>query len=300
MSFNHSTSFARARRAIISLLVVAGCAGAVNAEASGVTISGSPPQSAIVGKAYAFTPTATDSSGRRYWFSIRNKPVWANFSPWSGKLSGTPAASNIGTSSNIEIKVSDGHTTAHLAAFAITVTAAQAQPPTISGTPPTSVTAGSPYSFQPVANSNGLPVSFSIVGKPAWASFNSTTGQLNGTPTAAQDGTYSGIVISVGDTAGSAALAPFAITVSGGTTPTTGTATVTWVAPTQNSDGSALTNLAGYEVDYGTSASALNQTVKIANSAQTSYAITNLTSGTWYFAAGSKSSSPRVVGGATP
>jgi hypothetical protein len=54
--------------------------------------------------------------------------------------------------------------------------------------------------------------------------------------------------------------------------------------PTENSDGSTLTNLAGYTVYYGTSASNLTQSVKITNPGLTAYTMTNLPSGTWYFA----------------
>jgi hypothetical protein len=46
-------------------------------------------------------------------------------------------------------------------------------------------------------DSNGQPLKFNIVGKPSRASFNNATGQLTGTPTAAQAGTYSSITISV-------------------------------------------------------------------------------------------------------
>ncbi|MEA3183366.1 MAG: hypothetical protein QOI59_6889 [Gammaproteobacteria bacterium] len=68
------------------------------------------------------------------------------------------------------------------------------------------------------------------------------------------------------------------------TTTTTGVATLDWLPPTQNSDGSVLTNLAGYTVYYGTSPSNLSQSVKVTNPGLTAYSVTNLTSGTWYFA----------------
>ena len=44
-----------------------------------------------------------------------------------------------------------------------------------------------------------------------------------------------------------------------------GVATLDWQPPTQNSDGSALTNLAGYTVYYGTSPDNLAQSVKVSN-----------------------------------
>jgi hypothetical protein len=58
---------------------------------------------------------------------------------------------------------------------------------------------------------------------------------------------------------------------------------LSWTPPTENTDGSALTNLAGYRVHWGASASALTQTAQIANPATTTFTISNLTAGTWYF-----------------
>src|SRR6266702_2017750 len=63
-----------------------------------------------------------------------------------------------------------------------------------------------------------------------------------------------------------------------------GVATLDWMPPTENSDGSVLTNLAGYTVYYGTSASNLTQSVKITNPGLSAYTLSNLSSGTWYFA----------------
>jgi hypothetical protein len=63
-----------------------------------------------------------------------------------------------------------------------------------------------------------------------------------------------------------------------------GTATVSWVAPTQNSDGTPLGNLAGYNVYYGTSAGSLTQSVQVSSASATSYVVTSLGAGTWYFA----------------
>lgn len=64
----------------------------------------------------------------------------------------------------------------------------------------------------------------------------------------------------------------------------TGTATLDWMPPTENSDGTVLTDLAGYTVYYGTSPGNLTQSVKVANPGLTAYTMTNLPSGTWYFA----------------
>ena len=69
-----------------------------------------------------------------------------------------------------------------------------------------------------------------------------------------------------------------------------GVVTLDWQPPTENSDGSVLTNLAGYTVYYGTSPDNLSKSVKVGNPGLTAYSVTGLTSGTWYFAVTSYSS----------
>jgi hypothetical protein len=66
--------------------------------------------------------------------------------------------------------------------------------------------------------------------------------------------------------------------------PTTGSATLNWTAPTTNSNGSALTDLAGYHIYYGTNASSLSTEIDIGNPSTLTYTVTNLSAGTWYFA----------------
>lgn len=62
------------------------------------------------------------------------------------------------------------------------------------------------------------------------------------------------------------------------------TATLSWTPPTQNTDGSALTNLTGYRVSHGTSPTELTQTIQIENAGLSSYTVSNLSPGTYYFA----------------
>jgi hypothetical protein len=61
-----------------------------------------------------------------------------------------------------------------------------------------------------------------------------------------------------------------------------GSLTVKWQPPVQNTDGSTLTDLGGYKIYYGTSASALNQTISLANPALTTYSIDALPAGVWF------------------
>lgn len=154
--------------------------------------------------------------------------------------------------------------------------------PTISGTPTAAVNASTPYTFTPsAADADGDALAFSIQNKPAWATFNTTTGRLSGTPAAADVGTYSNISITVSDGQANAALSAFAVAV---TTVSNGRATLSWTAPTANTDGSTLSNLAGYRIRYGTSASALTSTIAIDNASVTTFVVENLSPATWYFA----------------
>jgi hypothetical protein len=246
-------------------------------------ISGTPPVTDIVGQSYTFTPTASGPSGYRLTFSIAGKPAWASFNTASGALTGTPTAANLGSYTSIVISVSDGVARASLAPFTITVAAPPNAAPSISGTPATAVAVGAPYSFTPTArDSDGDPLAFSIQNKPAWASFSIATGTLSGTPAAADAGTDPAIVISVSDGYNSASLPSFSI---GVTQPaSSGSATLSWSAPVTNTNGTALTDLAGYHIHYGTAAAALSTVIDVSDPGTTSYTINSLASGTWYFA----------------
>ncbi|MBJ6724765.1 putative Ig domain-containing protein [Geomesophilobacter sediminis] len=167
------------------------------------TIGGVPATSITTGTPYSFTPTATTATS----FSVSNKPSWASFDTATGALTGTPTNAQVGVYSNIVISVTNSTGTVSLPAFSIT---AALPMPTIGGTPATSVTTGTPYSFTPTATT---ATSFSISNKPSWASFDATTGALTGTPNAANIGTYSNIVITVSNSTGSLFLPAFSITV---------------------------------------------------------------------------------------
>ena len=178
--------------------------------------------------------------------------------------------------------------------------AAENAAPQISGATTPTVTANSMYSFKPAASdANGDPLVFQIQNKPVWATFSTLTGQLSGTPTLAHTGTFANIVISATDGVATTAMPAFSITV---TKPVaTNAATLKWTVPTKNTDGSDLSDLAGFTIVYGTSEAALDQTVRIDNATATTYALDNFASGTYYFAikaftvAGAESSTSSVV-----
>lgn len=153
--------------------------------------------------------------------------------------------------------------------------------PTISGRSRTSINVGSVYGFTPtVTNPSGDTLVFSIQNKPAWATFDTVSGAPAGTPTAADAGTYANIIISVTDGTTSASLPAFTLTVQ---QISNGTATLDWTPPIQNTDGTVLSNLAGYRVHYGMTEKNLTESVDLKNAGLTNYVVSNLSTGTWYF-----------------
>lgn len=154
--------------------------------------------------------------------------------------------------------------------------------PTITGSPATTILEGNAYSFTPTASdADGDTLTFSVTNLPAWAGFNSSTGNVSGTPTASQIGTYSNIRISVSDRTANANLAPFDVQV---VATATGSALLTWTPPTQNTDGTPLTDLAGYKIYWGVSQGTYPKSAIIDNPGITSYVVEQLTPATWYFA----------------
>jgi putative Ig domain-containing protein len=154
----------------------------------------------------------------------------------------------------------------------------------VAGSPAASVIAGTAYSFQPTVSGATAAVTFSITGRPAWASFNAATGAMGGTPTAAEVGSTGSITITASDGSSSASLSPFAIQVEAAVAGSpTGSASLAWAAPTHNTDGSPITGLAGYHIYYGTDQSAPSQTVDVPGATATSYVVQALAPGTYYF-----------------
>jgi hypothetical protein len=154
----------------------------------------------------------------------------------------------------------------------------------ISGSPATTAQVGQSYSFTPtVIASAGSTLTYAVGNKPAWAQFSAKTGNLSGTPSTGS-ATAANILVSVSNGAQSAALPAFNITVQPAPVVVAGTAILSWSPPTQNVDGSPLTNLAGYVVHYGTSSTALNSKISVASPTATGAEITALSPGYWVFA----------------
>jgi chitodextrinase len=91
-------------------------------------------------------------------------------------------------------------------------------------------------------------------------------------------------IVSAYDQAGnsSAQSAALNVTTTGTPPPPVYSVPLAWDAPTTNVDGSPLTNLAGYWLYYGTSSGVFTTNINIGN--VTTYTISNLPYGTYYFA----------------
>jgi hypothetical protein len=164
-------------------------------------ISGTPSLAIAEGSPYSFSPSASDADGDSLNFTITNKPTWATFDPQTGKLSGTPADANVGTTKGVTISVSDGVDTVSLAAFDLTVTNVGEQPGV--GTPTVGTPIVVPAEQQPIATQ---PFSFTLPAKtftdpdgaadplnlsatlangsslPDWLKFDPRTATFSGTP----------------------------------------------------------------------------------------------------------------------
>jgi hypothetical protein len=155
-------------------------------------------------------------------------------------------------------------------------------PPSISGTPPTAVTANTLYDFTPVSSdADNNPLTFTVAGLPTWATFDPTDGGISGTPGDAHVGDYNGIVITASDGTDTADLGPFSVSVEA---VSLGSATLNWLPPTQNEDGTALVDLAGYKIYWGAPGNHSNS-VTLNNPGLTSYVVDNLAPGTYEFVA---------------
>lgn len=155
--------------------------------------------------------------------------------------------------------------------------------PIINGNPDTAVMINQLYEFEPtVQDPDGDTLTFDIENKPDWAIFESAVGRLWGQPTLGDVGTYENIVVTVTDGEKSDALPAFSVTV---TDTALGSVSLSWQPPTENEDGTPVTDLSGYKIYYGKSSGLYDNEVDIGDPDMTNYVVDNLLPDTYYFAA---------------
>ncbi len=89
------------------------------------------------------------------------------------------------------------------------------------------------------------------------------------------------ITITAEDTAGAKASRSIVVNRESGQS---GSAALSWAAPTERTDGSPLTDLAGYKIFYGRMPGIYDYQIDINNPGVLTYVVENLVSGNWYFA----------------
>ena len=155
--------------------------------------------------------------------------------------------------------------------------------PTISGNPQPAVMMGDNYSFTPTASDpDGDTLTFTVQNLPSWASFDSANGSMIGHPSLGDVGLYSQIIITTSDGTDTASLSAFSVEVSQAAL---GSMTLSWTPPTQNTDGTALTDLAGYRIYFGLSQGNYPNRINIDTAGLSTYVVDNLIPDTYYVVA---------------
>lgn len=153
----------------------------------------------------------------------------------------------------------------------------------LTGTPPTTVNADQLYAFRPTFSGPRYgTLVFEIVNKPVWAVFSVFSGQLIGTPKPNEGGAYNNIRISVTDGKTRVTLRDFSITVRAPSQPRS--LTISWEPPARNTDGTTITDLAGYRIYLGRSKTAMTPRATITNPGVSRYFIEPVESGQHYVA----------------
>ena len=130
-------------------------------------------------------------------YSATQLPAWLSFDAQSRTLSGTPGNDEVGEHS-VQLRVSDGETAINQS-FTITVNNVN-DAPQLTGSPDISVNENRNYLFAPSATDpDNDSLTYSISGKPAWATFDAASGQLSGNPGGIGSIKHDNIVISVSD-----------------------------------------------------------------------------------------------------
>ncbi len=153
---------------------------------------------------------------------------------------------------------------------------------TLQGTPPTTVEAEANYYFEPKRSASSSMVTFKATGLPTWAHLDSSTGALSGIPGLHDEGTSGHIVITASNDTSSTSMAPFVIKVTAPAA-SNGSVLLSWQAPTENVDGTPISNLAGYHIYYGKDAEDLTSTITVNSASTTSYVVKGLEDGAYYF-----------------
>jgi len=185
--------------------------------------------------------------------------------------------------------ISNGSVTAAMPAAVHVPAISNNAPPSIVIAAVADAQVGAAFDYQPVAQDPERDtLRFTSVNLPGWATLDPASGYISGTPGPNDAGLYESISITVADATHLVVTAPFSIVVNPAVNPAlelgSGVASLQWEMPPSKVSGEPLDDLAGYRILYGRSSSDLDHSVMIPDPATTSYQISALTSGIWYFA----------------
>ena len=158
-----------------------------------------PTTTAFDNNAYSYTANANDvDAGDVLSYSNEPLPAWLTFNTSTRVLSGTPLTADTG-SYNITLYVTDG-IAIDTQAFVLTVIDINTSSPQVTSVPDTTVLENTLYSYVLTATDSdvGDVLTYSAITIPAWATFNTGTRELSGTPGNPHVGNHS-VVLRVSD-----------------------------------------------------------------------------------------------------
>ncbi|MCP5209601.1 MAG: tandem-95 repeat protein [Hahellaceae bacterium] len=168
----------------------------VRAENQAPVIVSQAPVSAGPGVAYSYQLSATDADNDALSYAAVSLPSWLSFNPETRTLSGTPTSSDVGAQ-NVTLAVSDGFVSVNQT-FLLNVSLDN-EAPIITSTPNDRAITGSLFSYQLTAtDADGDLLTYSASSLPSWLTFSAASGELSGTPAAANEG-QSTITLMVSD-----------------------------------------------------------------------------------------------------
>jgi len=159
----------------------------VTVEAVGVLDLTGTPSAVDEGNPFSFLPSlAGGKTPLTYDISAGTLPAWASINPGTGQITGTPRDGGLGAAVTIRVQDYSGQTDT----LPITIVVNNViTPPELSGSP-SAVNEQAAFSFTATRNGGVAPFTYNISAGalPAWASLNTTTGAITGTPADGQDG----------------------------------------------------------------------------------------------------------------
>lgn len=158
-----------------------------------------PITTATAGQLYSYTPTGSDADGDAFNIDGVTIPSWLTFN--GTVLSGTPAATNVGAHI-VVLSITDNKISSVVTQnFTITVsgTGTLNESPVITSTAITTATENSLYQYKIIAtDADNDTLTYSVVEKPTWLNFATSTGLLSGTPSDSNIGDHD-VILQVTD-----------------------------------------------------------------------------------------------------